>query len=140
MLERGGIVTREKAIEELTELLPEEFLSEYSEALDMAIKALGQQSTDAVDRQRVLEIIEREEFKGDALFEIKMLAPVTPPPKIGYWEKDEYGNIHCTFCGCNAMYDKILYKDDYFGKVIRVTTDYCPTCGAKMKGMKNNVE
>lgn len=58
-------------------------------------------------------------------------------PKIGYWEKDEYGNIHCTFCGCNAMYDKILYPDDYFGKVIRVTTDYCPTCGARMRGDAN---
>ena len=31
---------REKAIKELTELLPEEFLSEYADAIRMAIKAL----------------------------------------------------------------------------------------------------
>ena len=74
-------MSKDEAIKELTELLPEEFLSEYSEALDMAIKALEQQSTDAVDRQRVLEIIEREEFKGDALYEIEKLQPVTPQPK-----------------------------------------------------------
>ena len=36
-------MTREQAIKELTELLPEEFLSEYLEALDMAIKALEQE-------------------------------------------------------------------------------------------------
>lgn len=34
---------REQAIKELTELLPEEFLSEYAEAIRMAIKALEQQ-------------------------------------------------------------------------------------------------
>ena len=36
-------MTREQAIKELTELLPEEFLMEYSEAIRMAIKALEQQ-------------------------------------------------------------------------------------------------
>ena len=36
-------MTREDAIKELTELLPEEFLSEYTDAIKMAIKALEQQ-------------------------------------------------------------------------------------------------
>ena len=35
-------MTREEAIKELTELLPEEFLSDYTEAIRMAIKALEQ--------------------------------------------------------------------------------------------------
>lgn len=116
--------------------MPSDKCSDWIESLMAGVKALEQQSTDAVDRQRVLEIIEREEFKGDALFEIKMLAPVTPPQKIGHWEKDEYGNIHCTFCGCNALYEKIHYPDDYFGKVVRAKSGFCPTCGAKMQEVR----
>lgn len=37
-------MTREEAIKELTELLPEEFLSEYTDAIKMAIKALEAES------------------------------------------------------------------------------------------------
>lgn len=37
-------MTREEAIKELTDLLPEEFLSEYSEAIRMGIEALKQLS------------------------------------------------------------------------------------------------
>lgn len=36
-------MSREEAIKELTDLLPEEFLSEYTEAIKMGIKALEQQ-------------------------------------------------------------------------------------------------
>ena len=36
-------MTREQAIEELTELLPEEFLSEYADAIKIAIEALEQE-------------------------------------------------------------------------------------------------
>ena len=97
-------MSREEAIKELTELLPEEFLSEYTEAIKMGIEALEQE------------------------------------PKIGHWEKDEYGNIHCTFCGCNALYEKIHYPDDYFGKVVRAKSGFCPTCGAKMREVRYGEE
>lgn len=36
-------MTREQAIKELTELLPEEFLSEYADAIKMGIEALEQE-------------------------------------------------------------------------------------------------
>ena len=36
-------MSKEEAIKELTDLLPEEFLSEYTEAIKMAIEALEQQ-------------------------------------------------------------------------------------------------
>ena len=36
-------MSRDEAIKELTELLPEEFLSEYTEAIKMGIEALKQQ-------------------------------------------------------------------------------------------------
>lgn len=49
-------MTKEDAIKELTELLPEEFLMEYSEAIRMAIKALEQQDKvlDAIEEIRDL--------------------------------------------------------------------------------------
>lgn len=43
-------MTKEQAIKELTELLPEEFLMEYSEAIRMAIKVLEQEQYDTIVR------------------------------------------------------------------------------------------
>ena len=50
-------MTREEAIKELTELLPEEFLSEYADAIKMGIEALKNQPTDAVDRMTIKEYL-----------------------------------------------------------------------------------
>lgn len=44
-------MSREEAIKELTELLPEDFLSEYAEAIRMAIKALEQESTEMTAKE-----------------------------------------------------------------------------------------
>ena len=80
---------------------------------------------DAISRQAVLEIIEREEFKGDAISEIEKLPPITPQPKIGRWiaDVDRWGDIVTTVNGyrcseCNAFNTD---KDNF-----------CPNCGAKM--------
>ena len=56
-------MTREEAIKELTELLPEEFLSEYADAIKMAIEALEQQD-------KVLDAIKeiRDLFKQPAAY------------------------------------------------------------------------
>ena len=43
------------------------------------------QKDDCVSRQAVLEIVEREQNKGDALSEIEKLPPVTHAEKVGKW-------------------------------------------------------
>lgn len=100
-------MTREQAIKELTDLLPEEFLSEYAEAIRMAIEVLEQKPCkDAISRQDVLDAIDTydkfgytetgcfvREPKGDYVpyihFDdvikcIKNAPPVTPQQKAGW--------------------------------------------------------
>ncbi len=48
-------------------------------------KDINVSTTDAISRQAVLEIVERELSKGGALFEIEQLPPVQPQPKTGRW-------------------------------------------------------
>lgn len=90
-------------------------------------------SEDAINRKAVLEIIEREEFKGDALSEIEKLPPVIPQPKMGRWIKHDTGHsiyYDCSLCSCVApcteTANKILWK----------MANYCPDCGAKMQEVK----
>ena len=53
---------------------------------------------------------------------------VTPQPKVGHWEWNQYdanpkiGNFHCSLC---------------LG-IGRAHYDYCPYCGAKMQEVINN--
>lgn len=126
-------MSKDEAIKELTDLLPEEFLSEYSEALDMAIKALDQEPCDdAVSRQAVLEIIEREEFKGDALYEIEKLPSVSPQSKVGKWKRisrDMYVQHAMAYYECSEC-----------GKKMIGTHNYCPNCGAKMSEIPTGAE
>lgn len=131
-------MSKDEAIKELTELLPEEFLSEYTDAIKMGIEALKQEPCeDCVSRNAVLDLVADYDLSmGQVVKSIHALPPVTQLPKMGHWEKDEYGNIHCTFCGCNALYEKIHYPDDYFGKVVRAKSGFCPTCGAKMQEVR----
>lgn len=52
---------------------------ELSQALSVAIKALEQDPCeDAISREAVLKIIEKKEFKGDAIYGIERLPSVTP--------------------------------------------------------------
>ena len=84
-------MTREEAIKVLKNIKfgifidtyfdePEKIVSKENEALEIAIKALEQQPCeDCISRAEVLKILEKEEFKGDAIYEIeKKLPPVTP--------------------------------------------------------------
>lgn len=42
---------------------------------------------DCVSRQAALDVIEREQFKGDAISEIEKLPPVTPQPMKEKWQE-----------------------------------------------------
>lgn len=136
-------MSKDEAIKELTELLPEEFLSEYTDAIKMGIEALKQEPCgDAVSRQAVLETIDDDNRNGhyscfatnnDAeCFKqiIRELPSVTAQPKIGYWEWLQYdgnpkiGNFHCSLCH----------------SIGRTYFDYCPYCGAKMSEIPTGAE
>ena len=89
------------------------------------IELLEQESCeDAISRQAVLEIVEREQYKGDALQEIEKLSFVKQQEqKTGHWifddECKEHG--HCSHCG--------------YGRVDLVDGEphnFCRNCGATM--------
>lgn len=44
----------------------------------------------------------------------------------GWWIEDEQGNMHCTKCSCNIEFPNSK------------PSDYCPCCGAEMKGVKSS--
>lgn len=54
-------------------------------------------------------------------------------PRKGHWIVNKWGNISCSECGCNALYDKVYTDNSPSGKVIRIKTTFCPTCGADMR-------
>ena len=130
-------MSREEAIKELTELLPEEFLAEYSEAIRMAIEALEQKPCgDCISRDAVMHIL--DEVGGDfdspreAVVPIDYIADmvselpfVTAQPKMGRWVKTIGENgvtsaLRCSECG---------FEDNRYELF-----NYCPECGADMRG------
>jgi hypothetical protein len=54
-----------------------------------------------ISKQAVLDVIEREQFKGDAISEIEKLPPVNPQPKTGHWIMidKELQRYKCSGCG-----------------------------------------
>lgn len=127
-------MTREEAIKGL-KVLRRDF-SGYKpneEMIDMAIKALEQQSCDdCISRQAVLDMMQMK-MGGKELYKaVYDLPSVTPQLKTGHWEWVQYdgncGNWHCSECRHIARYS--LNKDDRGGVP---WFNYCPVCGAKME-------
>ena len=113
-------MTVEKAIEILSDVGDINRCAEDAEALDMAIKALEQQPCDdCISRETVLEIIEKEDFKGDAIYGIERLPSVTPTRPTGKWIDigDEGIIFKCSLCGMRTT----------------IESHYCPNCGARME-------
>lgn len=80
---------------------------------------------DCISRQAVLDVIEREQFKGDAISEIEKLPPVTPKPKTGHWIDRE-------------IYDADRWKCSECGRTEPYKENYCPKCGADMRGEQHD--
>jgi len=100
------------------------------EDIEQEIKILKQEScNDCISRQAVFEIIEREEFKGDAISEVEKLPPVTPQSKIGRWIKvtNGRGGHECDLC--HEYAPSYQSGDEHL-------TNYCPNCGVKMRETK----
>lgn len=97
------------------------------DTFDMAIEALEQEPcSDAISRQAVLEIVEREQNKGDALSEIEKL-PSVNPQKSGKWIIDK----EVTF---GEWKDTKKYKCSECGIHVGVfNSNFCPNCGAMME-------
>lgn len=110
----------------------------YGEALEMAIQALKQQSSEDCISREVIEKLKKYCLCYDTsttipkadifvkIADIAELPPVTPQPKIGKWidtgigKEELYGEMFvCSEC------NEVSYGENY-----------CPNCGAKMEVMK----
>lgn len=100
------------------------------DALEMAIKALEPQYCgDCISREETLKALMDEwtdfdsELMDYLIEKVRKLPSVTPQPKMGHWEWNQYdanpkiGNFHCSLCH--------NIGERYY--------DYCPGCGAKMQ-------
>lgn len=118
---------------------------ESIEALNMAIKALEQQSENCVSRQAVLDKAELIELEDGQTFycispeDVKALPPVTPTQKVGKWLlPDKYYDIYiwrkCSVC--NTHFEKYHKYVTFSGEITYTEekADYCKVCGANMRG------
>ena len=133
-------MTTEKAIEILSGFgIINRYCAEDAEVLDMAIKALEQQSCeDCISREAVKETIFVQgsaeileiDFAKLLLLQraIKALPSVTPKPKIGRWIEQE-GFDGDTYYDCSECGESFCLID---GTPTDNLYNYCPNCGARM--------
>lgn len=121
-------MTKQEAIEILTEMRDWNDYITQSDALQMAIDALEQKPcTDAISRQAVMDGLEKYHDGADLHIDgltyaydlVCKLPSVSVAEKTGHWEKLSvgYGCSECSLC------TNIHGTQDF---------KYCPKCGAKM--------
>ena len=93
-----------------------EWLKNHFDIERTVICGAQEQNGDLISRDAVIEIVEREQNKGDALSEIEKLPPVNPQPKTGHWIATENG-FECSECGC----------------ISRSRADICQYCSTRME-------
>ena len=120
-------MTKEELIKHL-KLCAEYHVVPSVEAFKMVIKLLEQQSSeDCVSRQAVINLI-NEDWKYEGLeLSVKELPPVTPTRKQGKWDKG-YGFPDGAYWKCSCCNELIK---------VRYPMNYCPNCGADMRGTEN---
>ena len=97
------------------------------------LEALALEQEDCISRQAVLDVIEREEFKGDAISEIEKLSSVIPQPKTGHWNTYELaqGGINEKWLECSEC---------MWSNALLIPRNYCPKCGARMMEKEDDKE
>lgn len=105
-------------------------VKEDLEAFDMAIKALSQQTEDAISRQAAIEKIHWLGLDNDTAIKcdlaLRALPSVKPQEsKTGRWIIDK-GSL-------DAFYGEVCKCSECGGESIG-TSYFCPYCGAKMEG------
>lgn len=76
--------------------------------------------SDLIEREETINRIDKwygGEHYTPAIISVIEDMPSAERPQ-GEWECDEYAIYHCSNCGCEATWDY----------------NFCPNCGAKMKG------
>ena len=129
-------MTRQEAIEVFKKTLVYE--SELAEAKQMAIEALEKEpSEDCISRAKALEIYSDLYWMDerllnfsdelDKVYEKLRNAPsVVPSRAEGEWVSKHNGYWTCSECGLSFL---------FYAK-----GNYCPNCGAKMKGAENEID
>ena len=122
----------------------------YGDALNMAIKALKAQlsqegtTSDLIDRQQAIDgkiVIQRAngvEICSDEAVPVeylKSLSPAQPERKEGHWIGSD-GSYICSECNGSPL-DFIDTMGISFDAYVETLMNYCPNCGAKMKGAKH---
>ena len=93
-------------------------------------------NTDLISRQAAIDAVEKAVFKGVAKSAIESLPPVEPERPKGKWVEyiDEMSGARygrCTSCNKSTL-NAVSYDLD--GQ--RYIMDFCPKCGADMRGEK----
>ena len=118
-------MTNDKAIKHLEVIKGEYALMGDIIAIDMAISALSENKGDLISRQAVLDELEKWDWQELYLpnhFK-QILDNVPSVENKGKWEKiwrtdAEHSEYICSKCECGEDYP----------------TDFCPNCGADMRG------
>ena len=129
-------MTREEKISRLNDILSEinendnavcYLTSEDNELIESAIKALEQESCDAISRQAAIEVAKQYWYKPDIAGALAELPPVQP--KTGHWIYDKrIENWKCSECGCSPKTIGYVGRAEF----MREHFKFCNHCGAKM--------
>lgn len=95
--------------------------NEFWMAFDMAIKALEQQSEDAISRAEAVRVASGYCHPSNVVKELKRLPSVQPIRPKGHWILTDDDFVYCSEC-----------EDSYYPRPIDASWYYCPHCGAKM--------
>ena len=125
-------MTREEAIKELSV----EYFGDSEkirEAKKMAIKALNQEPCgDAISRQAVLDLMHLRLMPKEEYMAVYNLPSVQPKPRKGHWVSAKVGRFFpsndykCSKCGNILDFDGVNCG--------RGDANFCPNCGADMRG------
>lgn len=138
-------MTKQEAVEELKKVIEhnetcwfDDYMPLSKEATELAIKALeaqGNQTTDLISRQAVLNLAkEGKLLSGNIYIKASDYINELPSaePKRGKWiDKGDF--YVCSECGEKMTYT-VIGEDTKLTKLAYAYySDYCPSCGAKME-------